>query len=332
MAKLRRPLITALVIGGLLLLSACMAARVMREERGLHGGRAGGVRHQQQAAVQPITRSAAGGLESQSIDVGGMRRDFLVHVPAGLGAQAPMVLAFHGGGGGAEGFGTRTGLVEAADRMGFILVLPEGVRGSWNTGGQEKVGYSSRANLDDVGFVAGVIDTMLASYPVDPGRVYAAGMSAGGMLTYRLACELPGRFSAVAVVAGTMDTVSCPGVQNVSLLHIHGTNDQNVPFEGGAGQLSADAASYPPVMTGIQTFKAGDQCTSGASTTTRPAQDTSCEISSCSDGETVELCTVQGGGHAWPGIPAARWQQRNDVYVSPYFNATDYVTQFLLSH
>ena len=328
MSKLARPLLSALVIGGLVLLSSCMAARVMREERGLHGARGG----RQHVAVQPAARVAAGGLQSQSIEVGGMRRDFLVHVPDGLGAQAPMVLAFHGGGGGAEGFGTRTGLVEAADRLGFILVLPEGVRGSWNTGGREKIGYSSRANLDDVGFVSGVIDTMLASYSVDPSRVYAAGMSAGGMLTYRLACELPGHFSAVAVVAGTMDTMSCPGVQDVSLLHIHGTDDQNVPFGGGAGQLSADAASYPPVMTGIQTFKAGDQCRSGAMTTTRPAQDTTCEISSCSGGETVELCTVQGGGHAWPGIPAARWQQRNDVYVSPYFNATDYVTQFLLSN
>lgn len=333
MHRTARSLLMLAVIGCLFLMSACVAAKAFRGERGERRGRAAERQQQMQTQVPSQglqSTAAAGQLQQESIDAGGMRRNYLVYVPDSLpaGTQAPLVLAFHGGGGGPQGFAERTGLMGMADRYGFLLILPEGVRNSWNTGAD--TGYASRSGVDDVGFVSALLDTAAVNYPVDSSRVYATGMSAGGMLTYRLACDLPGRFSAIAVVAGTLATPTCSGADEVSLLHIHGTNDENVPLEGGAGEMSARTASYPSVYSAIDLFKSRNQC--GGGSMSSPAQDTSCETSACADGETVQFCQVQGGGHAWPGIAAARWQERNDVYVSPYFNATDYIAQFLLSH
>lgn len=292
-------------------------------------------------ANQPATGQAAAaatdvsalGLTPYQIDVNGVSRTYFVHVPAGLpaGKAAPLVMAFHGGGGEAQNFAAKTGLVAASDSFGFILALPQGLRNSWNSGGATPVGYAERSNVDDVGFVNAMLDQIESHYAVNTNEIHATGMSAGGMFVYRLACDMPQRLKSIAVVAATLEEPGCTGAQNISLLHIHGTADQNVPLAGGRGTMSAKRANYPPVLPGIDLFKARNQCTA-APKQSQPAQDTVCATTSCGDGATVEFCQVQGGGHAWPGIPPEPWQSQNNVYVSPYFNATQTIAIFFQQH
>lgn len=284
--------------------------------------------------------AAADGLQQRSINVGGDTRSYYLFAPAAKKGQAlPLVIAFHGGGGGALQFAQRMKLVDMASRHGMILVVPQGEGmgggddggGSWNAGSTTPTGYAERNNVDDLGFVKALIGTVSAEYPVDKRRIYAVGFSKGGMMAYHAACSLKGTFSAIAVVSATLSSASCAYPKGVSVLHIHGTDDQNVPFAGGAGEYTARRANWPAVSKGLAFFTSGNACPAKA-TKSQPASDTSCATQNCGGAETVELCMVQGGGHGWPGAPPAQWQIRRNVHVSQIFNATEYIAAFLASH
>jgi polyhydroxybutyrate depolymerase len=325
----------------LLFVSACVAAQALVPEvrRGLRRNNPPPIADT--TAQYPViadttsqypveVRAQTGDLATYTVSAGGMERMYYLHVPAGLDPSrpAPLVLAFHGGGGDAASFAGRSGLSRMADREGFIVAYPQGVKNSWNTQGSPAVGYSSRNGVDDVAFTRAMISRISADHAVNSSRVFAVGMSAGGMMAYTLACDMPNQIAAIAVVAGTLTDESCAGVTGVSLLHIHGTNDQNVPLDGGTGTMSAKRASYPPVMAGISMFAQRNQCAATGSIST-PAQDTTCDVRACAGGESVTFCKVAPGGHAWPGTEPAPWQQENGVYVSPYFDATGQIEAFL---
>lgn len=319
----------------LLLASACVAAQAYSPEprRGHHRQ---AQRMQMENAYQdpaPMqARAPAAGLTPMTLTAGGMERMYYLHVPPTLDPSrpAPLVLAFHGGGGDAAAFADRTRLSQMADRNGFIIAYPQGVKNSWNTQGRPAVGFASRNGIDDVAFARAMIGQISSGYAVDPSRIFAVGMSAGGMMAYSLACDMPDQISAIAVVAGTLTDETCSGVAGISLLHIHGTDDQNVPMAGGSGAMSARRASYPPVMAGVSLFEQRNQCASTGAISS-PASDTTCDTRACAGGTSVTLCTVQPGGHAWPGTDPAPWQQENNVYVSPFFNATGQIEAFLRS-
>ena len=279
---------------------------------------------------------AAGAVETRVVTIGGMERTYHVYVPASAGQRAPLVMALHGGGGNGLRFAQRIGLTSMADRYGYVAVIPEGVgRGrngaSWNADSVVRQGYAETERVDDVSFLTTVIDAMRNEASIDPRRVYLMGLSKGGMMAYRLACAIPARVSAIAAVASVMSTDKCAGGADVSVLHIHGTADENVPFEGGRGRLTGGNAVYPPVNAGIQAFSGANSC-SAPQPPVKVASDTACEIRSCSGQDQVTLCMVEGGGHAWPGTKPARWQKRENVYVSPNFDATTYIAEFFQNH
>jgi len=285
------------------------------------------------------TRStASGALQERTMEFGGVKRRYFVHVPksASSGKPMPLVVALHGGGARANGFVDRLGLIDMADRLGMILVAPQGLSqkgdgGSWNANSIVPSGFAERSGVDDVGFIDAVVREISVEQPVDSARIYAVGMSKGGMMAYRVACVLPGRFTAIAAVASTLSAADCPNARGVSVLHIHGTDDQNVTFEGGQGEFTNRTADWPAVSRGLDFFRTGNQC-STQTTTTRPASDTTCTVQSCSGDEVVELCLIDRGGHAWPGSAPTKRQLQRRVYVSKEFNATDYIGRFLMTH
>jgi polyhydroxybutyrate depolymerase len=277
-----------------------------------------------------IERLRSRRLISAAVSHNGIVRRYLLYVPRHFrssGAALPLVLLFHGGSGAPRAIARRTGMHYIAEREGFIVAYPAGTparRGlTWNAGGHELA-----ANVDDVGFVRVLLDDLERRYGVDHRRVYAAGLSLGGMLAYRLACMLSDRFAAIAVVAGTMTTENCRPAQPVSVLHIHGTADQRVPLRGGHGRFSAARNNWPSVLDGIERWCTINHCA-------KPGQ-----VVRLVDGlvghrytgdADVEFWLIEGGRHGWPGVTTRGWAWRRRA-APPGFNASEKVWTFFADH
>jgi poly(3-hydroxybutyrate) depolymerase len=183
-------------------------------------------------------RSAA--FEERAVAVGGIERSYMVHIPPRAAKPTPIVLIFHGGGGRPQAIASRTGMNDLADHYGFIAVYPAGADrasgrgGTWNIGGP-----SSPSSADDVGFVEAILGDLERTTPIDHARIYATGVSMGGVFSYRLACEMSNTFAAIAPVAATMVDPSCHPSSPVAVLHIHGTDDDRIPLNGGRGEMTA---------------------------------------------------------------------------------------------
>ncbi len=248
----------------------------------------------------------------------GMPREYWVYVPASArvkDARPALVLMLHGGGGRADRFDAlvKNRLKPLADRDGAILVYPQAYKRQWNDGRGVASIPAHVENIDDVGFIDALIRKMEGAYPIDPRRIYAGGISNGGMMSARLACELSGKIAAVALVASAIPerlTRRCQPSSPVSMLMISGTDDPLVPFAGGqvrvgrqdrgavlsasesalywAGQLGFNRDLHPVRRTVLPEMNPGDG--------TRVTK----TIYPGSDGSVVVLYVIEGGGHTWP--------------------------------
>ncbi|UJR84625.1 alpha/beta hydrolase family esterase [Sandaracinus amylolyticus] len=264
----------------------------------------------------------------------GITRAFRVHVPAAHDGTAPLplVLVLHGGGGSGRQIENGSGMSAIADREGFIAVYPDGtgrIR-TWNGGGC--CGSAVSESVDDVGFFAALLDHLEGSLCVDPARVYATGMSNGGIMSHRLACELADRLAAIAPVAGTDMTTACTPSRPVAVMQVHGSADGHVPWDGGMGCGPA-GVPFTSVPETIARWQSRDGC--GASLTRFFEEgDGHCERSADCTGAEVALCTIEGGGHSWPGgAPAPDVVEcPGDGAQSTTFHASEAIWRFFADH
>lgn len=241
-----------------------------------------------------------------------LTRKYLVHVPRTYEARKPaaLVVALHGGGGSMEhqADDSKYGLITKSERTGSIVVFPNGYSrrdsgrlATWNAG--ECCGAAKDANVDDVGFIRAMLIEVRKTLNIDEDRIYATGMSNGGLMAYRLACEMSDVFRAIAAVAGTDNTVKCAPSQPVSVLHIHAINDSHVLFEGGAGPDAFKSAvnEFTSVPATISKWTDLNACATPAKRRLE-VKGAYCErYAPCKDATVVELCVTESGGHSWPG-------------------------------
>ena len=192
----------------------------------------------------PEVPRLSGTLTRETIEVGGLTRTFRTYVPQGLARGAPLVVVMHGSGENGAQIRMETGYEfdRLADAHGFAVVYPNGYEGYWN--GCNIVGdYSANTvDIDDVGFLGAVADKLITEIGVDPGRVFATGVSRGASMALRLALEAPSHFRAVAAVSENMPTpenFKCrpAGHGTSSVMIMNGTKDPLVPFDGGEVNL-----------------------------------------------------------------------------------------------
>lgn len=267
------------------------------------------------------------GSTSYSLVIGGLTRTYHVYRPAGISTAAPLVVFLHGG------FGTGTqaeqyyGWDAEAAANGFIVAYPDGYDRAWNVGGG-CCGTPAARNIDDVAFISAVVARVEAGAPIDPRRVFATGISNGGMMDYRLACDTK-LFAAIGPDSAT-ELGTCPAPAPVSVIHIHGTADQNVPYNGGPGDGYAhiDGPAVPSVVAG---WRATDDC-GAASDAVAGAVATS--LATCPDGRAVELVTITGAGHQWPGSRDRPLIQKTLGLDQPStaLNATAAIWAFFAAH
>jgi polyhydroxybutyrate depolymerase len=273
----------------------------------------------------------------RTLQIDTQTRSYLVHVPPNYDSAkpAPVVLIFHGAGMNAvlmQGF---SGLNSKADEAGFVAVYPNGTGAgpflTFNSGGVEW--ELVKKQPDDVAFVARLLDDLAAVTSVDPKRVYATGMSNGGMMCYRLAAELSDRIAAVAPVAGTMAATEAKPKRPVPVLHFHGTEDRLVPYSG-PDQRVPKFLTFKSVEDSVATWVKLNGCKEEPVVEELPdAADDGMRVTRKTyrgeNGAEVVLVIVTGGGHTWPGRqPPFDLIGRSTRDIS----ATDMIWEFFTRH
>ncbi len=275
------------------------------------------------------------GSSSHAIDVGGLRRTYIVYRPASLPAAAPLVVMLHGGFGSASQAEKSYGWNAAADSGHFVVAYPDGLDRAWNTGGG-CCGTPGRTNVDDIGFITAMVSAIEHQIPVNPNRVYATGISNGGIMAYTLACHTT-IFAAIGPDSAT-ELGSCLAPAPLSVIHIHGTADKDIPYQGGEGDGAAhiDGPAIPALNA---RWRGIDRC---AAPVVRTAGVVTTSTANCPAGRTVELITITGAGHQWPGATPNQWPGATPnrlaqilLHTDPpstALNATQVIWQFFAAH
>lgn len=275
------------------------------------------------------------GDHTRTLTVDGLKRTYLVHVPKGYDPKkpTPVVLALHGAAMNGPMMAGFCGLSDKADAAGFIVAYPSGTGAgpflAWNAGGFA-AGVGSKA--DDVAFIGKVLDDLAAVANADPKRVYACGMSNGGMMCYRLAAELSDRIAAVAPVAGTVAVEESKPKRPVPVIHFHGTKDTLVPFEKPKDK--APLMKLKSVDESVKLWVKLNGCDGTPESETLSKDGDELKVTRAThaggkDGAEVVLVVVEGGGHTWPGRkPPVAFLGKSAASVS----ANDLIWEFFQKH
>jgi polyhydroxybutyrate depolymerase len=238
------------------------------------------------------------------LDHNGRQRSYLLTVPSTLEERAPLVLNFHGAGGTAEQHRFLTDLDPLAEAKGFVVAYPEGLD---TPGGRQGLSGSTQSfdggsccsgdasDRDDVGFSRAVVADVQTRLCIDPTRVYAMGMSNGGFMAYRLACEAADIFAAAASAVGVLGLTEaeCNPARPIPFLHLHGTADAFVPYEGTEEWLGA--------RDSVEILARKNGCAGSPEVTLQQGAVTCESYTSCDAEADVTLCTIEGMDHCWPG-------------------------------
>ncbi len=223
----------------------------------------------------------------------GLMRTAIVHVPEGLDptTPVPLVLNFHGFSSNASQQVFFSAMNPLADTEGFVVVYPEGLVSSWNAG--VCCGEAIVTNRDDVGFVRALVAELHTQLCLDARRVYATGMSNGGFMAHRLACEASDLVAAVAPVSAANGMASCEPGRAVPVLMFNGTLDTLVPYVGNG--------LFPSVAKTFSEWAARNGCGGDVQPGETVGLASSEHYDACEDGVRVIQWTMQGMGHCWPG-------------------------------
>jgi len=253
---------------------------------------------------------------TETLRHGGRERTYRLFLPKGFdrAKPAPLVLALHGGGGGAEQFdrSTKGHFGREAQRRGWAVVFPQGVAKGWNDGRPlTSLRDRRRRGVDDVAFLSALIDHLHATRGIDLSRVYATGMSNGGFMSYRLGLDLAEKIAAIAPVCANLAKVhdGKHPARPVGLLAINGTQDPLVPYAGGYVKVfGRKRGAVFSVDESLRRWALFNACTkpptSRALPDKAPGDGTRAVLKvwpACEKGALVRQIRIEGGGHTWPG-------------------------------
>lgn len=231
----------------------------------------------------------------------GEERTYRLYVPKSYDPTrpTPLVISMHGGALWGAAQMDMSGWNAVADEQGLIVVYPTGFgRGgprAWRAG-QE--GSSAK----DIRFIAELIDTLKASYNVDPARIYADGLSNGGGMAFVLSCTLSDRIAAVGLVASAqfLPWSECKDQKPVPMIAFHGTEDRFTPYHGGRSWVAHNHI-FPSIPTFVAGWARRNRCGANPIESAVAADVNRREYTGCADDAHVVLYTIHGGGHTWPG-------------------------------
>lgn len=209
---------------------------------------------------------------------------------------------------------TGGGLDRLAEKEGFLVVYPNGIDRHWNDGrSADETGWKAQGeNVDDVGFISALIDELVRTRNADPRRVYVTGVSNGGQMAHRLACELADKVAAIAPVIAQMPAhfaPRCKPARPVSVLMMPGTDDPLIPWEGGTIRLGRQTFGKAlSVRETVKFWTRHNGCPETPEVSSEPDRDPADGMrvrkeayKGCRERTSVVLYAIEGGGHTWPG-------------------------------
>jgi polyhydroxybutyrate depolymerase len=279
---------------------------------------------------------------TDSIAWQGEQRTFSYYLPnhyTDLYRYDNLVIALHGTG--SSGYGLSETILQGsfnriADKSHTIVVYPDAINGTWNNGTE-----NTAKTIDDVGFIRAIMAFFEKYYYINPNRIYVIGMSSGGMMAYRLACESADKVTAVAVIAASMPTAlvsTCKPARHIPILMVNGTRDPMMPWNGRQ-VLSVTGSERGAKLTVPETFEAWRNINNiHTAINQHPYAKTSSDgtwvwVTEAKgfDNTDMVLYTIYGGGHAWPG--GAQYLPTDYIgNVSHDLDGSEIVWQFLISH
>ena len=260
--------------------------------------------------------SITAGDEVRTVRVGDLERRYRIYIPKSYDATkpTPVVVVYHGGGGNPESMNRLTGLNAKAEEAGFLVVYPYGTGKLANTlltfNGGECCGYAMQNKIDDVGFTRELLDDLAKVANVDADRVFATGLSNGGIMAHYVASELSDRIAAIAPVGGPLMMEAPRNTRPVPVMHFHGTADAFAPFQGGYGKGflgRSKVTSFRSVDHTIQSWVKANGCKTEPEVVALPDKaDDKMKVtrktwSGGKEASEVVLVEVEEGGHTWPG-------------------------------
>lgn len=287
-------------------------------------------------------------LPSHQLIVNGHKRTFYWYTPEeARDTPLPVVVLLHGYKGNAEEILKLSGMLKLAQKEPLILLIPEGRQATWNI-------HAIKGQYDDqdLHFIDGAIEFIKYNASVDTQRIYAMGMSNGGFLATRLACERPNTFAAVGAVSATLAkpllTEDCQAGSPVPVAMINGTKDPVVLWDGGLGKLKSTFpdSEIAGVEDTLAFWRERHQCQSPLAKPVHVLADElddpivlhySYQCESSSPASPVQQWTVVGGGHTWPKSPQ-RFTIKSWIYrrfvgrTTRNLNATEALWQFFQQH
>jgi polyhydroxybutyrate depolymerase len=262
---------------------------------------------------------------------GGYARDSLLHVPPSYDASKGemLVVNYHGFTSNAAEQVLLTGMNPVADDRGFIVAYPDGLGSGWNAGAC--CTELQPPNVDDVQFTRDLLSLIESEYCIDPSRVFATGFSNGGFMSHLLGCEMADTFAAIAPVSGVLGIpdAQCTPSRPVPVLHMHGTADPVVPYDGGPALKLLPPIQFASVEATIDFWRGADSCLGPGTVFYQQGDATCTRYDDCLGGADVELCALAGDGHQWPDSTIVVPGLGNE---STSIDATSTIADFFLAH
>jgi polyhydroxybutyrate depolymerase len=266
-------------------------------------------------AIAPAGAALVPGDSTHMLEHGGLSRSYLLHVPPSYdGTTAvPLVLDFHGFGSYAAQQKAISGMVAVSDREGFLVVHPDGIGNAWNAGL-----CCPGAAPDDVGFIRAVVAAVSAEGNVDASRVYATGLSNGGAISQRIACDAADLFAAAAPMAFPVPfrpLSECRPVRPIPVLTFMGLVDVLVRYEGGV---------FPSAPATFDYWHDVDGCAGTTPDAVVTQGDSRCEtFTRCASGVEAGLCSITAA--TFGGLPI----DGHILYLNDDFLLADVAWAFL---
>ena len=272
------------------------------------------------------------GVSELVLDAGGAEHDVRVYVPTTYDGRSepPLVVSFHGFGSNGQQQAALTGYEDLAEEEGFIVAHPTAVPASTDEAGRNswELADVDDPAKDDLAFTDVLLDLLIEEYCVDETRVYATGMSGGGLFTSRLVCDLSDRIAAASSVAGLAYSESCDPARPVPFMAIHGTEDDRVPFDGDLtgtwfeNEAFAQVLFSEPLPDQFAQLARTMGCEPEGERVQQSTDIVATTYTGCDDDVPLVLYEVVGGGHAWPSSPLAELLTGFQGYITFDIDAT----------